>query len=194
MTELVFATNNPHKLQELREIVGHKFKILSLDDIGCHDDIPETAPTIEGNAVMKAAWVKRHYHYDCFSDDTALEIDALGGEPGVHSARYATNGHDSEANIRKVLTKLQGVPAEKRTARFRTAVALLEGNTLTVFEGKVEGHILTERHGDDGFGYDPIFQPDEADGRTFAQMTPEEKNAISHRGRAVRKLVDYLLS
>lgn len=194
MTEIVFATNNPHKLQELREIVGDKFKILSLDDIGCHDDIPETAPTIEGNAVMKVAWVKRHYHYDCFSDDTALEIDALHGEPGVHSARYATDGHDSEANIRKVLTKLQGVPAEQRTARFRTAVALLQGDELSVFEGKVEGHILTERHGDDGFGYDPIFQPDEADGRTFAEMTPEQKNAISHRGRAVAKLVTYLLN
>ena len=124
MREIVFATNNEHKLQELREIVGHKFNILSLVQIGCHDDIPETASTIEGNAEMKARYVKQHYGYDCFSDDTGLEIDALGGEPGVYSARYAGPGHDSEANIDKVLAKLQGVPPERRTARFRTAVAL----------------------------------------------------------------------
>ena len=127
MREIVFATNNEHKLQELREIVGHKFNILSLVQIGCHDDIPETASTIEGNAEMKARYVKQHYGYDCFSDDTGLEIDALGGEPGVYSARYAGPGHDSEANIDKVLAKLQGVPPERRTARFRTAVALLQG-------------------------------------------------------------------
>ena len=159
MREIVFATNNEHKLQELREIVGHKFNILSLVQIGCHDDIPETASTIEGNAEMKARYVKQHYGYDCFSDDTGLEIDALGGEPGVYSARYAGPGHDSEANIDKVLAKLQGVPPERRTARFRTAVALLQGQQLHIFEGKVEGHILTERHGTGGFGYDSIFAP-----------------------------------
>ncbi len=194
MREIVFATNNEHKLQELREIVGHKFNILSLAQIGCHDDIPETASTIEGNAEMKARYVKQHYGYDCFSDDTGLEIDALGGEPGVYSARYAGPGHDSEANIDKVLAKLQGVPPERRTARFRTAVALLQGQQLHIFEGKVEGHILTERHGTGGFGYDSIFAPVEGRGLTFAQMQPQEKNAMSHRGRAVARLVQFLAS
>lgn len=194
MREIVFATNNEHKLQELREIVGHKFNIFSLAQIGCHDDIPETASTIEGNAEMKARYVKQHYGYDCFSDDTGLEIDALGGEPGVYSARYAGPGHDSEANIDKVLAKLQGVPPERRTARFRTAVALLQGQQLHIFEGKVEGHILTERHGTGGFGYDSIFAPVEGRGLTFAQMQPQEKNAMSHRGRAVASLVQFLAS
>lgn len=194
MREIVFATNNEHKLQELREIVGHKFNILSLAQIGCHDDIPETASTIEGNAEMKARYVKQHYGYDCFSDDTGLEIDALGGEPGVYSARYAGPGHDSEANIDKVLAKLQGVPPERRTARFLTAVALLQGQQLHIFEGKVEGHILTERHGTGGFGYDSIFAPVEGRGLTFAQMQPQEKNAMSHRGRAVARLVQFLAS
>ncbi len=194
MREIVFATNNEHKLQELREIVGHKFNILSLAQIGCHDDIPETAATIEGNAEMKARYVKEHYGYDCFSDDTGLEIDALGGEPGVYSARYAGPGHDSEANIDKVLAGLQGVPPERRTARFRTAVALLQGQELHIFEGKVEGHILTERHGTGGFGYDSIFAPVEGRGLTFAQMHPQEKNAMSHRGRAVARLVQFLSS
>lgn len=194
MREIVFATNNEHKLQELREIVGHKFNILSLAQIGYHDDIPETASTIEGNAEMKARYVKQHYGYDCFSDDTGLEIDALGGEPGVYSARYAGPGHDSEANIDKVLAKLQGVPPERRTARFRTAVALLQGQQLHIFEGKVEGHILTERHGTGGFGYDSIFAPVEGRGLTFAQMQPQEKNAMSHRGRAVASLVQFLAS
>ena len=194
MREIVFATNNEHKLQELREIVGHKFNILSLAQIGCHDDIPETASTIEGNAEMKARYVKQHYGYDCFSDDTGLEIDALGGEPGVYSARYAGPGHDSEANIDKVLAKLQGVPPERRTARFRTAVALLQGQQLHILEGMVEGHILTERHGTGGFGYDSIFAPVEGRGLTFAQMQPQEKNAMSHRGRAVARLVQFLAS
>lgn len=192
MNKIVFATNNAHKLQELREIVGEKLTILSLNDIDCHDDIPETCPTIEGNAEQKARFIKDNYGYDCFSDDTCLEIDALGGEPGVYSARYAGAGHDSEANMRKVLEKMQGVPMEKRTARFRTAVALILNGELHIFDGRVEGHILTEKHGDSGFGYDPIFQPDEADGRTFAQMRADEKNAISHRGRAVKKLVEFL--
>ena len=194
MREIVFATNNEHKLQEVREIVGHKFNILSLAQIGCHDDIPETASTIEGNAEMKARYVKQLYGYDCFSDDTGLEIDALGGEPGVYSARYAGPGHDSEANIDKVLAKLQGVPPERRTARFCTAVALLQGQQLHIFEGKVEGHLLTERHGTGGFGYDSIFAPVEGRGLTFAQMQPQEKNAMSHRGRAVARLVQFLAS
>lgn len=191
MKKIVFATNNAHKLQELRQIVGDKLEILSLNDIGCHDEIPEDAPTLEGNALMKAQWVKDHYDIDCFSDDTGLEIDALGGEPGVYSARYGGVAHDSERNMDKVLAKMQGIA--ERTARFRTVIALIEGDKVSTFEGKVEGHILTERHGDEGFGYDPIFAPIEGDGRTFAQMTSQEKNAISHRGRATAALVKYLL-
>lgn len=193
MKEIVFATNNAHKLQELREMVGDQFKVLSLNEIGCHDDIPETATTLEGNAELKARYVKQHYGYDCFSDDTGLEIDALGGEPGVYSARYAGGeGHDSEANINKVLDKLSGVARDGRTARFRTAVALFVGDKLHLFEGKVEGLIMEERRGTGGFGYDSIFMPTEGDGRTFAQMSAIEKNAISHRGRAVSQLVAHL--
>ena len=194
MKKIIFATNNAHKLQELRQMIGDTYEVLGLADIGCYDDIPETSPYIEGNAQMKALHVMRYYGYDCFSDDTGLEIDALNGEPGVHSARYAGPGHDSEANIDKVLAKLQGVPMEKRTARFRTAIALIEGNKIHLFEGQVEGLILTERHGTGGFGYDSIFQPIEGDGRTFAEMLPEEKNKISHRGRAVARLVEFLKS
>ena len=192
MKKIVFATNNAHKLQELRQMLGDRYEVLALADIGCHEDIPETADTIEGNARMKAEYVKEHYGYDCFSDDTGLEIDALGGEPGVYSARYAGPGHDSEANIDKVLSKLQDVPMEKRTARFRTAITLLQGEDMHLFEGQVEGIILTERHGTGGFGYDSIFQPVEGDGSTFAQMSPEQKNSISHRGRAVARLVAFL--
>ena len=204
MKKIVFATNNAHKLEELRQIVGDKIEILSLNDIGCHEDIPETADTLQGNAEMKARYVKRHYGYDCFSDDTGLEIDALDGAPGVHSARYGGVAHDSDRNIDRVLREMKDVPMEQRTARFRTVVALIEREEddtiefplrfedMKFFDGKVEGVILTERHGEGGFGYDSIFRPVEGDGRTFAQMQPEEKNAISHRGRAVRKLVDYL--
>lgn len=194
MKKLVFATNNAHKLEEIRQIIGDKFEILSLTDIGCNDDIPETAPNIEGNALMKARYVKEHYGLDCFSDDTGLEIDALDGRPGVHSARYGGVAHDSERNIDRVLSELADVPAAKRTARFRTAIVLLQGDDVHTFEGKVEGHILTERHGTGGFGYDSIFCPVEGDGRTFAQMSGEEKNAISHRGRATAQLVAYLLA
>ena len=190
MKKLVFATNNAHKLQELRQMIGERYEVLGLVDIGCHEGIPETADSIEGNAQMKARYVKDNYGYDCFSDDTGLEIDALDGEPGVHSARYADPGHDSEANIDKVLAKLEGVT--ERTARFRTAIVLLQGDEMHLFEGQVEGIILTERHGTGGFGYDSIFQPIEGDGSTFAQMLPQDKNRISHRGRAVRKLVEFL--
>ena len=190
MKKIVFATNNAHKLQELRQMLGDRYEVLCLNDIGCHEDIPETADTIEGNARMKAEYVKEHYGYDCFSDDTGLEIDALGGEPGVYSARYAGPGHDSEANIDKVLKKLDGV--KERTARFRTAIVLLQGGEMHLFEGQVEGVILTERHGTGGFGYDSIFKPIEGDGSTFAQMLPEQKNSISHRGRAVARLVAFL--
>ena len=190
MKDIIFATNNAHKLEELRQILAGRFNVLSLADIDCHEDIPETAPTIEGNAVMKAQWIHEHYGVDCFADDTGLEIDALGGEPGVHSARYATDGHDNIANINKVLTKMAGVT--DRTARFRTVIALIMDGELHTFKGEVEGRILTERHGEGGFGYDSIFQPVEGDGRTFGEMSAQEKNAISHRGRAVARLAEFL--
>ncbi len=189
MKEIVFATNNAHKLRELREIAGEKFEILSLADIDCHDDIPETADTLEGNALIKARYIKDNYGYDCFADDTGLEIEALGGEPGVFSARYAGDDCNSERNIDKVLENLSGV--ENRAARFVTVIALmLEGETYT-FEGEVKGEILTERHGEGGFGYDPIFKPVEAE-CSFAEMSADEKNRISHRGRAVAKLFTFL--
>ena len=190
MKELVFATNNAHKLRELREIAGDKFTILSLKDINCNEDIPETADTIEGNALIKANYIKDKYGYDCFADDTGLEVEALGGEPGVYSARYAGEDCDSEKNIDKILAKLKN--ESNRKARFITYIALiLEGNTH-IFEGEVQGEILTERHGEAGFGYDPVFKPVESE-NSFAEMLPEEKNAISHRGRAVQKLLKFLL-
>ena len=191
MSDLVFATNNKHKLEEMRAIIGDKYKVLSLSDIGCHDDIPETADTIEGNAVIKAKWVAQRYGYDCFADDTGLEVTALDGAPGVYSARYAGEDCNSENNIDLLLRNLEG--KTDRSARFRTAIALRIGNDISIFEGVVEGKILTERHGTGGFGYDSVFAPIEADGRSFAEMTPDEKNAISHRGRATSALVDYLL-
>lgn len=192
MRQIVFATNNAHKLEELRQIMGNRYEVLSLNDINCHEDIPETSPTIEGNARMKAEYIKEHYGNDCFSDDTGLEIDALNGEPGVMSARYGGVAHDSERNIDKVLRLMADVPIEKRTAHFRTAICLIKDGQEHLFEGRVDGVILTERHGTGGFGYDSIFQPLEGDGNTFAQMSPEQKNAISHRGRAVAALVDFL--
>ena len=193
MRQIVFATNNAHKLEELRQIMGSRFEILSLNDIDCHDDIPETADNIKDNAKMKADYIFSHYNIECFADDTGLEIDALGGEPGVYSARYAGLGHDSEANIDKVLRLMHDTPMDQRTARFRTVITLIEGNgDYHYFEGRVEGLILTERHGTGGFGYDSIFQPIEGDGRTFAEMQSSEKNAISHRGRATAQLVAYL--
>ena len=193
MRQIVFATNNAHKLEELRQIIGSRFEILSLNDIDCHDDIPETADNIKDNAKMKADYIFSHYNIECFADDTGLEIDALGGEPGVYSARYAGPGHDSEANIDKVLRLMHDTPMDQRAARFRTVITLIEGNgEYHYFEGRVEGLILTERHGTGGFGYDSIFQPIEGDGRTFAEMQSSEKNAISHRGRATAQLVAYL--
>lgn len=190
MKEIVFATNNAHKLRELREITGEKFNILSLADINCHDDIPETADTLEGNALIKARYIKENYGYDCFADDTGLEIEALGGEPGVFSARYAGEDCNSERNIDKVLEKLSNV--ENRAARFVTVIALIYEGDIITFEGEVKGEILSEHHGKGGFGYDPIFKPIEAD-CSFAEMSADEKNAISHRGRAVKKFFDYLL-
>ena len=190
MKQIVFASNNPHKLRELRELAGADMAILSLDDIGCHDDIPETADTFEGNALLKVRWVKERYGYDCFADDSGLEVDALGGEPGVRSARYAGEGHDSAANNAKLLSRLSGTT--DRRARLRTAIALLAGNDEPrFFNGSVEGEILTEAHGEGGFGYDPLFRP-LGWNKTFAEATPDEKNAVSHRGNAVRLLMDFL--
>lgn len=189
MKDIVFATNNAHKLRELREIAGDKFNILSLKDINCNEEIPETADTLEGNALIKANYIKNKYGYDCFADDTGLEIDVLSGEPGVFSARYAGEDCNSENNIDKVLKNLAN--EENRAARFITIIALRIGDNTYTFEGEVRGEILTERQGKGGFGYDPIFKPIEAD-CSFAEMLPEEKNNISHRGRAVKKLFDYL--
>lgn len=189
MREIVFATNNAHKLDEIRAIVGDRMKILSLADIGCHDDIPETADSLVGNALMKARYVKEHYGYDCFADDTGLMVDALDGAPGVYSARYAGPGHDSVANVNLLLKNLLGVT--DRTARFVTVIALIINGEEHIFEGKVEGVILSERHGEAGFGYDPVFKPNESD-CSFACMSPEAKNAISHRGRATAALIEFL--
>ena len=188
---LVLATNNQHKLDEARAIASGKFKILSLEDIGCHADIPETSPTLEGNALQKARWVNERYGYDCFADDTGLMVDALGGEPGVLSARYAGPGHDSAANMRKLLRNLEGKPDRK--AHFSTVVALILKGEEFLFEGRVDGTIAELPAGDNGFGYDPVFIPDES-GVRFAEMTSEDKNAISHRGRAMRALGDFLMS
>ena len=188
--KLVFATNNRHKLQEVRDIVGDRVEVLSLNDIDCHDDIPETADTLEGNALIKARFVYEKYGLDCFADDTGLEVEALGGEPGVRSARYATTeGHDDEANKRLLLKNMEG--KTNRKAQFRTAMALIVGGEEHLFEGIVRGDILCSEQGDGGFGYDPLFQP-EGYSCSFAEMPAEEKNAISHRGRALAKLVAWL--
>ncbi len=190
ISKIVFATNNSHKLEEIRKIVGDKLQILSLSDIGCTADIPENENTLEGNALAKARYVKEHFGYDCFADDTGLEVEALNGEPGVHSARYAPGtSHDSKANMAYLLKNLSG--KKNRKARFRTVIALIRGNEETLVDGIVEGEILAEARGDSGFGYDPVFLPSESD-KTFAQMGAEEKNAISHRGRAMAKLLEIL--
>lgn len=199
--KIVFATNNKNKLSEIREILGSSFEVMSLADIGCHEDIPETGDTLLDNAIQKSRYVFEKYGYDCFADDTGLEVDALDGEPGVHSARYAEGtDHDSNANMDKLLLKLGD--NTHRTARFRTVIALLqkqesgdgagEGSVLHIFEGKVEGSIIYEKRGAEGFGYDPIFMPEGYD-KTFAELGLDVKNQISHRARAVKKLADYLL-
>lgn len=190
--QIVFATNNAHKLSEIRAILGRQMDILSLADIGCHDDIPETADTLEGNALIKARWVKERYGFDCFADDTGLEVEALGGGPGVHTARYAyPDRHDPVANTRKLLAELH--EKDNRAARFRTVIALIQGIDEHLFEGIVEGHITTEERGTEGFGYDPVFAPEGGE-KTFAELGVEAKNNISHRARAVRKLADFLLA
>ena len=187
--KIVFATNNAHKLNEVRQVVGSSFEIVSLRECGITEDIPENEPTLEGNALAKARYIYARTGLDCFADDTGLEVDALGGEPGVRSARYATDGHDDEANKRLLLERMSGV--ENRAAQFRTAVVLILDGKEYLFEGVVRGAIAAEQHGEGGFGYDPLFFPEGGD-RTFAEMSGEEKNAISHRGRAVRKLAEFL--
>lgn len=185
---LAFATNNKHKLSEIRSMLLDRYRIISLSDLGCDVDIPETADSFSGNALIKARYLYENYHIDCFADDTGLEVDALNGEPGVHSARYAGN-HDSEANIDKLLYELK--EKNERSAQFRTVIALIINGEEILFEGVVRGRIATERHGKEGFGYDPVFIPD-GYSESFAEMGISAKNLISHRGIAVRKLIDYL--
>ena len=187
--KLVFATNNAHKLREVQQVVGDRFEIVSLRECGITEDIPEKEPTLEGNALTKARYIHSRTGLNCFADDTGLEVDALGGEPGVRSARYATDGHDDEANKRLLLERMEG--KENRSAQFRTALALILGDKEYLFEGIVRGRILNEQRGVGGFGYDPVFAPENEE-RSFAEMSDEEKNAISHRGRAVRKLAEFL--
>lgn len=193
--KIVFATNNKNKLSEIRSILGDEFEVLSLNDIDCHADIPETSDTLEGNALQKAQYISKRYGMVVFADDTGLEVEALGGEPGVHSARYAEGtDHDSEANMRKLLAKLGD--NDNRKAQFRTVIALIRNrpdDIVTFFEGKVEGEIIREKRGDSGFGYDPIFMPKGYD-KTFAELGMDVKNHISHRAKAVEKLVSYLKS
>ena len=212
MKKIVFATNNAHKLEEVRLILEGRYEVLSLRDINCHEELPETHETLEENSLEKAQYVKEHYGYDCFADDTGLEVDALDGKPGVYSARYATisegkwtatnDSHDAESNMQKLLLMLDNTPEQKRQAQFKTVVSLIVNDETHQFTGIVKGMIATERHGDEGFGYDPLFFPYEEEPdvtspttlstRTFAEMTGEEKNNISHRGRAMRKLALFL--
>jgi XTP/dITP diphosphohydrolase len=187
--KLVFATNNQHKLQELNHLLGNSFELLSLDEIGCREEIPENQETIEGNASEKSFYIYNKYGFNCFADDTGLEIDALNGEPGVYSARYAGEEKSPEKNIELVLQKLAKI--NNRKARFKTVISLVIDGREIQFEGLVSGEILEEKRGTTGFGYDPIFKPDESP-FSFAEMTMEEKGKISHRGRAVQKLVEYL--
>jgi XTP/dITP diphosphohydrolase len=187
--ELVFATNNAHKLVEVQNAVGNRFTIRSLADIGCFDDILETADTIEGNASIKSKYIYDKFGVDCFADDTGLEVEHLGGKPGVWSARYAGDEHNHEKNIQKLLMEMEG--ASNRKAQFRTVISLIINRTEFLFEGVVTGMILKEKQGDEGFGYDPVFQPD-GFSSSFAEMDLEAKNKISHRGEAVRKMAAFL--
>ena len=189
METLIFATGNANKVKEIKKYLGDRFVIQSLKDIGCLEEVPETSPTIEGNALQKARYVAQHYQVDCFSEDTGLEIEALNGEPGVYSARYAGPERSASANMAKVLKKLEG--QDNRRARFKTVIALIQDGKEFTFEGIVEGHIAMTPQGSEGFGYDPIFVP-ERENRTFAEMGLFEKNQISHRARAVDKLVQHL--
>ncbi|MCD8264539.1 MAG: non-canonical purine NTP diphosphatase [Tannerellaceae bacterium] len=187
--ELVFATNNKHKLEEIQEILSSRLSILSLSDIGCTEDIYETEFTLEGNALLKASYIKNKYALNCFADDTGLEVEILNNEPGIYSARYAGHAHDSEANMQKLLTKLEG--KKNRKARFRTVIALILDDKEYLFEGIVKGAIAKEKRGTNGFGYDPVFIPEGWD-KTFAELGNEIKNKISHRAEAVKKLSEFL--
>ncbi|MDO4190477.1 MAG: non-canonical purine NTP diphosphatase [Bacteroidales bacterium] len=189
METLIIATHNKHKLQEIQNILQGLYEVKGLSDIGCTDEIPETGNNLKTNALQKASYVKEHYGYDCFADDTGLEVDALNGAPGVYSARYAGEHCSFDDNVAKMLREMEG--KTQRNARFCTVVALIKNGETHYFEGVVEGEILTERHGNEGFGYDPIFRPKGYE-KSFAELTTEEKNAISHRGRAVAKLIDFL--
>lgn len=190
LPRLVFATNNPHKLEEVRNMAGDKIEILSLSEIGCRDDIPETADTLEGNALQKACWVKEHYGFDCFADDTGLMVDALNGAPGVYTARYAGENCTPAENVDKLLLEMQDL--QNRNARFATAIALITGDKTYSVTGEVTGFISTERRGTDGFGYDPVFIPEETAPLTFAQAGSEVKNRISHRAKAISNLIRLL--
>ncbi len=188
---IIFATNNAHKLSEVQAVLGDGFRLLTPRDCGIAEELPETQTTLEGNARQKARYLYNHTGHDCFADDTGLEVEALGGAPGVYSARYATDGHDFAANNRLLLRNLEG--KTDRRARFRTVICLILGGEEHLFEGIVEGRIIDQERGTAGFGYDPLFIPEGCD-RTFAEMDAATKNALSHRGRAVRKLADYLHS
>ena len=188
--KLVVATNNAHKLEEISAILGDRIELLSLKDIQCFDDIPETADTLEGNARQKARYIADKYGMDCFADDTGLEVEALNGAPGVFSARYAGDGHDSEANMQKLLKELEG--KENRKAQFRTAICLIMNGEEHLFEGIVKGEIISGKKGSQGFGYDPIFVPEGYD-LTFSELGNDIKNTISHRARAVQRLCRFLL-
>lgn len=187
--KLVFATNNPNKLSELQDLVPEGIEILSLKNINCNERLPETNPTLHENALQKAKYVFENYGFNCFADDTGLEIDILGGEPGVYSARYAGENCRAEDNIKKVLDKLEG--EKERSANFRTVIALIINGKETLFEGECKGYITKTKSGAEGFGYDPIFRPEDSE-LTFAELSQTEKGIISHRGRAVRKLVHFL--
>jgi len=189
MQKLVFATNNDHKLRELKEILSSEFELLSLNDIGCADDIPETGTTLEVNAAQKSFYIWNKYGINCFADDTGLEIEVLGNEPGVYSARYAGEGRNASDNMLKVLMEMKN--QTNRNARFRCVISLIIDGDEKQFEGIVEGKILAEKHGEAGFGYDPIFMPN-GFSQSFAEMSAVDKNLISHRGRAVVKLIEYL--
>jgi len=187
--KLVFATNNQNKLKEARAILKDKVDILSLKDIECSDDIPETAVTLEGNALLKAKYIYNKFHINCFSDDTGLEIKALNGEPGVYSARYAGSDKNAEDNMKKVLLKMQN--KEDRSAQFRTVIALILDGKEYSFEGIIKGEIIKEKQGNSGFGYDPIFRPLNSS-MTFAEMSDKEKNGMSHRAIALSKLNEFI--
>lgn len=187
--KLVFATNNKHKLEEISRLLENRHEIISLEAIGCHDDIPEDHDTLEGNALQKARYVKEHYGYDCFADDTGLEVEALNNRPGVYSARYAGPAKDSLENMKKILMEMQGIT--NRKACFRTVIALILNGEEHLFEGRVDGEILQEQHGSAGFGYDPIFRP-KGFQASFAEMPMDQKNKISHRGKATQKLCEFL--